>query len=408
MRAAAIPLATSTQRTVGARLPERASRPELFDATGFLDDLADSTAPRTPLVTAFYRVKPHVPRWLQLAARRGYAARQARRATLGWPIEPALVAEQQRRIAAELARRGAESVPVLNLWPDGCRFAFILTHDVEGPAGIANIDRVLEVERRHGLVSSWYVVAEDYDIPADLFPRLRAAGCEVGLHGVTHDCSLFSSRRQFDAQLPRIHRYLREWGAVGFRSPALHRNAAWMPELGCVYDSSYPDTDPFQPQPGGCRSVLPFFLGELLELPLTLVQDHTLFEILRRCSSDLWIEKSDWLIEHHGLVNVLVHPDYLLEQERLDVYEELLTHLVAQPGGWPARACDVAAWWRVRAALSRGHEPPADVDGAEELARRATVAHARIDGGRLIFDPSPVKAGDASDRSTNDNPEVAA
>jgi hypothetical protein len=67
----------------------------------------------------------------------------------------------------------------------------------------------------------------------------------------------------------------------------------------------------------------------------------------------------------------------------------------------------------VRAALSRGLQPPAEIDGAEELARRATVAHARIEGGRLIFDPSPVKAGDANTRSPqrqpgDDNPEVTA
>jgi hypothetical protein len=179
-----------------------------------------------------------------------------------------------------------------------------------------------------------------------------------------------------------------------------------MPELGCVYDSSFPDTDPFQPQPGGCRSILPFFIGDLLELPLTLVQDHTLFEILRRSSSELWIEKSDWVIAHHGLVNVLVHPDYLLEQERLDVYEELLRYLVAQPGAWPARACDVADWWRVRAALSRGQPPSAEVDGAEGLARRATVAHARLAEGRIVFDPSPANVGDTSTRSPMDNPGV--
>jgi peptidoglycan/xylan/chitin deacetylase (PgdA/CDA1 family) len=399
MQAVGIRQSTPTERGAGKRLPEPTVRPDLFDATGFLDDPPDRTAPRTSLVNAFYRVKPHIPRWLQLAARRGYAARQARRSTLGWPIEPTLVAEQERRIAAELTRRGAESVPVLNFWPDGGRFAFVLTHDVEGPAGIANVDRVLEVERRYGLVSSWFVVAEDYEIPVDLFPRLRDVGCEVGLHGVTHDGSLFSSRTQFEAQLPRIHHYLREWGAVGFRSPALHRNAAWMPELGCVYDSSFPDTDPFQPQPGGCRSILPFFLGDLLELPLTLPQDHTLFEILRHCSSEIWIEKSGWLIERHGLVTVLVHPDYALDQQRLDRYEDLLAYLVSQPGGWHARACDVAAWWRVRAALLRGEPPPSDIEGAAELARRATVAHARVDGDGIVFGPSPTVDGDARPRN---------
>ena len=111
--------------------------------------------------------------------------------------------------------------------------------------------------------------------------HIRAKGCEIGLHGIKHDCKLFESRASFEAELPKIHRYLREWQAVGFRSPATHRNADWMPELGCLYDSSFPDTDPFEPQGGGCCSIFPFFLGDLVELPITLVQDHTMLEILR-------------------------------------------------------------------------------------------------------------------------------
>ena len=66
-----------------------------------------------------------------------------------------------------------------------------------------------------------------------------------------------------------------------------HRNADWMPELGCLYDSSFPDTYPFEPQAGGCCSIFPFFLGDLVELPITLVQDHTMWEILRHDAMDL-------------------------------------------------------------------------------------------------------------------------
>ena len=58
MRAGAAQSANSAKRTVSEPLPAPASGPALFDGTGFLDDLADSTAPRTPLVSAFYRSFP--------------------------------------------------------------------------------------------------------------------------------------------------------------------------------------------------------------------------------------------------------------------------------------------------------------------------------------------------------------
>jgi hypothetical protein len=46
-----------------------------------------------------------------------------------------------------------------------------------------------------------------------------------------------------------------------------------MPLLVFDYDSSYPDTDPYEPPPGGCCTWLPYFNEELIELPITLAQD---------------------------------------------------------------------------------------------------------------------------------------
>ena len=46
--------------------------------------------------------------------------------------------------------------------------------------------------------------------------------------------------------------YAERWEAVGFRSPATHRDWELMPLLGVDYDSSSPDTDPFEPKSGGC------------------------------------------------------------------------------------------------------------------------------------------------------------
>jgi peptidoglycan/xylan/chitin deacetylase (PgdA/CDA1 family) len=343
---------------------------------------------RSPLLSLYYALKPAIPRAIQLRLRRAYAHRQAKTAFPRWPIEPVLVERRHDALRAQLRSEGSVRVPLINFWPDGRRFAFILTHDVEGPSGVRNVRRVLEVERRHGFVSSWNFVAQWYPIEDRLFDHIRASSGEIGLHAIRHDGKLFESRARFEAELPAIHRYLREWGAVGFRSPATHRNADWMPELGCLYDSSFPDTDPYEPQPGGCCSILPYFLDDLVELPITLVQDHTLFEILRAGDIEPWTTKSDWIIRNHGLINVLTHPDYLDTPPRLRMYEEFLDYLASQQGGWHTLPRDVAAWWRTRA-----HLRCEEVDGVTRIigdgAGRASVAWAREDGREIVFDVDP-------------------
>jgi peptidoglycan/xylan/chitin deacetylase (PgdA/CDA1 family) len=321
------------------------------DPTYFLHERYLGGRPESPLLMPYYRLKPLIPRSVQLALRRTYARRQAARPFPSWPIEPSLIEMRDERIKSHLRTEHADRLPLVGFWPGQQRFACVLTHDVEGPAGVENIERVIEVEQRHGFVSSWNFVAEWYPIPPGTFERLRAAGCEIGLHGIKHDGRLFESRAQFEVNLPKIHEYLERWEAVGFRSPATHRRAEWMHELGCLYDSSFPDTDPFEPRAGGCCSIFPFMFGDVVELPITLVQDHTLMEILRHDRIDLWVQKSEWIIRNHGLVNLITHPDYLIDPGRLQMYDELLGFLARQDGCWRALPREVADWWRLREAM---------------------------------------------------------
>jgi peptidoglycan/xylan/chitin deacetylase (PgdA/CDA1 family) len=308
-----------------------------------------------------------------MALRRRHARRRAQREFPRWPIEDVLVRHQEESFRDAIRANGGERVPFVNFWPGGHRFAYILTHDVEGPAGIENIERVRKVERVHGVVSSWNFVAEDYPIPPGLFEKLRADGCEIGLHGIHHDHRLWRNEETFVRTLPKIHHYLAEWQAVGWRSPVTYRKADWMPRLGVLYDSSFPDTDPFEPQAGGCCSILPYFIDDMVELPITLVQDHTMWELLQQPGIDLWIDKSEWIREHHGLINADVHPDYLIRQDRLDQYDEFLGGLTTLAGGWHALPRDVASWWKDRERLQ------GDAEGA-------TVAHAREVDGRIVYD----------------------
>lgn len=322
-------------------------------------------------LTLYYLLKPAIPRRVQIALRRRMARRLRRRHSSGgafpsWPVEPRLVEQLETELIERVRRAGGAAVPFVGLWPYGHRFAYILTHDVEAERGLAGVDRLLELEAGHGMVSGWFLVGEDYPVPGEMLDRIRRAGGEVGLHGLHHDGRLFESRERFERQLPEIHRLLQDWGADGFRSPATHRHAGWMPELGSNYDSSFHDTDPFDAQPGGCCSILPYFLADLVELPMTLPHDFTLFEILREPDIRIWRDKASWVARHGGLVNVLVHPDYAETEQRVHRYDQLLGFLASLEGAWHALPREVAAWWRTRAelemALARGE--PADLDAA--------------------------------------------
>lgn len=379
-----------TRRRTGKLLYHmRASRAEIDD-TYYLHERYQAAHRRALAMRAYYALKPLLHRRLQLALRRAYAPIQARRVFPAWPVEPVLVERRDDELRRRLAQTPDGRLPMVNFWPEGRRHAVILTHDVESVAGIENIGRVREVERRHGFVSSWNLVAEWYPIPDGLFDALRGEGCEIGLHGIRHDGRLFASRADFESNLPAICRYVAEWDVVGFRSPATHRNAAWIGELPVLYDSSFPDTDPFEPQPGGCCSIFPFRLGEVVELPITLVQDHTLWEILRERGIEPWTSKSEWIMRQHGLINVIVHPDYVRDPARLELYDRFLAFLAAQPSGWHALPRDVARWWRQRERLAVVAGPGGlpRLTGSSDYA--ATIAHAHESDGRIVFDTGGV------------------
>jgi hypothetical protein len=127
-----------------------------------------------------------------------------------------------------------------------------------------------------------------------------------------------------------------------------------MGSLPFEYDSSYPDTDPFEPQPGGCCSWLPYLNGGIVELPITLPQDHTVFVILRR-DGRLWIDKSELIRAAGGMALLITHPDYA-DAAITRAYRELLAHFADDASAWRALPVEVSRWWRRR---SRSRLEPA-------------------------------------------------
>jgi hypothetical protein len=131
----------------------------------------------------------------------------------------------------------------------------------------------------------------------------------------------------------------------------------WIGALPVAYDATMPMSDPYEAQPGGVCSSWPFFVGNVIELPYTLPQDHTLFNLMRYRDATPWIEQMRRVKRSFGLIQCLSHPDrgYLGEPRNEAIYREFLDALKDEDRVWHALPKDVAAWWGSRA---RGVELP--------------------------------------------------
>lgn len=301
----------------------------------------------------YYNVKPFLPWMVRMGVRRWCAARTRRKVANVWPVEPG----------------SEERPPGWAGWPGGKQFAFVLTHDVEGPAGLANSPHLMRLDLELGFRSSFNLIPEgEYRVSDELREELIRNGCEVGVHDLHHDGKLFHSRTAFRQHAERINQYLRDWDARGFRAGFMLHKPDWVHDLEIEYDASTFDTDPFEPQPDGAHTIFPFWVPApapanrstgkrgYVELPYTLPQDSTLFVLFQERTIDVWKKKLDWIARHGGMVLVNTHPDYMCmngsgpapTQYPVALYESLLQYVrSAYPGAyWQPLPREVAVWYR--------------------------------------------------------------
>jgi peptidoglycan/xylan/chitin deacetylase (PgdA/CDA1 family) len=300
------------------------------------------------VLSYYYSIKDLIP--AELRHRLNSLAIKTRRRPRfpDWPCEDALLQVWRGLLASFLNEAGARDAWHIGFWPAGYRVCIVLTHDVESPRGLARMERMAALEERYGFHSAWNLPLEQYPIDWTLVERLRARGFEFGAHGLKHDGRLFRSKEDFSVLGPRLARLAAEHDLRGFRAPSTLRRADWIPQLGFDFDSSFSDTDIFEPQPGGTCSIFPFFLESVVELPYTLPQDHTLLHLLGRELAPTWIRKARWIASLGGMILSLTHPDYCGEGVYLEDYEKLLAHLAQIPSAWRALPSQVAQWWRQR------------------------------------------------------------
>ncbi|MBJ6749033.1 polysaccharide deacetylase family protein [Geomonas anaerohicana] len=295
------------------------------------------------LARAYYRVKPWMSRRFQIMLRSAVAKYKRYIFQNVWPIDPAAGAVP----------------PGFRGWPQGKRFSVVLTHDVDTARGVARCEQLMALEQELGFRSSFNFVAYDYHLPPALRNKLVSHGFEVGLHGLEHNRKLYESAETFERHAVQINNYLKEWGAVGFRSPCVYHNFEWLHQLDIIYEASAFDTDPFEPQSDGLKTIFPVQQTkvpgrEYVVLPYTLPQDFTMFILFREKDISIWKEKLRWIAEHGGMALLITHPDYMnfggevgYDEYPHELYRDLLDHIRKEYQGqyWHQLPQEVACFW---------------------------------------------------------------
>lgn len=295
----------------------------------------------------YYFFKPLLPRRAQLVLRRSLLKLQMQKAQQHWPI-------------LETASQKPEG---WNGWPDGKKFAVVITHDVESLRGLKKCRALAEIDMDFGFKSAFNIVPRKYIVPTAIRWWLVNKGFEIGIHDYNHDGKLFRNKKIFDTRAQIINQYIELWDTSGFRSAAMHHNLDWIADLNISYDCSTFDTDPFEPQPDGVNTIFPFTYQQknsnncFVEIPYTLPQDFTLFVIKKEKDIKIWTEKLKWIAQNGGMATVIVHPDYInfdidgkkrFDEYRCELYMSFLDHIRSnyKDTYWNALPREVASFIR--------------------------------------------------------------
>jgi hypothetical protein len=305
-----------------------------------------------------------------------------------WPVDCSINNLAEHLMLLTLRASGKQSIPFIWFWPEGYSSCAAMTHDVETQKGLNFCSALMDINDSFGIKSSFQIIPEDrYSATPEQLDEIKSRGFEVCVHDLNHDGHLFRDRDQFFQRAAKINEYGKKFGAEGFRSAILYRKQDWYHALEFAYDMSVPNVAHLDPQRGGCCTVMPYFLNGILEIPVTTIQDYSLFHILNDYSISIWKQQTSIISAKRGLMSFIVHPDYIMTSREQSVYKELLGHLARmrdEDGVWITTPGEINHWWRQRAAMQlvedrRGWR----VEGVG--CERARIAHASEENGRLVL-----------------------
>ena len=286
------------------------------------------SGPMSALSRLYYWLRPALPVNVRRHLQMLYLKNWKRLSFPSWPVDCSVDNLMARLMLLSIRASGANRIPFIWFWPRGSSSCAIMTHDVETRAGFDYCPAMMDVDDSFGIKASFQIIPEErYQTRPEFLEEIRWRGFEICVHDLNHDGHLYKNRDQFLERAAKINAYGKEFGAEGFRAAVLYRKQVWYDALKFSYDMSVPNVAHLDPQRGGCCTVMPYFLNEILEIPVTTVQDYSLFNILRDYSISLWKQQTKIVMEKHGCMSFIVHPDYVQHPRQLSVYKELLAYL---------------------------------------------------------------------------------
>lgn len=337
---------------------------------------------------AYYLIRNQLPVDVRRHLQRAYLHQWQKLQFPKWPVDFTVDSLHEAFLGLAMKAAGCTRVPFIWFWPEGASNCLILTHDVEAVEGRDFSPSLMGIDLSHGFKASFQVVPEGrYPVPDGYVQEIRDRGFEFNIHDLNHDGHLYEERNEFLKRARKINEYGKKYGARGFRSGAMYRNQDWYDALAFSYDMSVPNVAHLESQRGGCCTVFPYFIGNMVELPLTTCQDYSVFHILNEYSIELWKRQISLLQQRNGLISFIAHPDYLIAPRCRKVYESLLSYLrnmVDQGTVWHALPGEVDQWWRARAQMKlipveNGYR----IEGP--FSERARIAYAFHEGDRISY-----------------------
>ena len=336
----------------------------------------------------YYFVRELLPVWFRRYLQRAYLKDWKTLPFPHWPVDFTVESLCEMFLRMMMIAQGCDRVPFIWFWPAGASSCLILTHDVETAAGRDFCSSLMDIDLSHGFRASFQVVPEKrYEVPESFVSEVRTRGFELNVHDLNHDGHLFEEKVEFLRRAKKINEYVKKYEAHGFRAGAMYHNLDWYDAFEFSYDMSVPNVAHLEPQRGGCCTVMPFFVGRILEIPLTASQDYSVFHILNDYSIALWKRQIDLIQRRNGLLSFIVHPDYVIQRRPRAVYESLLAYLretCDRNRVWATLPEGVDRWWRARSQMKliedgKGYR----IEGPE--SERACIAYATLDGDRVVY-----------------------
>ena len=219
-----------------------------------------------------------------------------------------------------------------------------LTHDIDSRSGLKKSRKILEVEEKYNIRSTWFIPTNHYELNGEAIDYLEEISNygELASHGNKHTPELIMMNKdkilnELLSSKNKLEKISKK-EVIGFRAPLLQHNEKIFEAVklaGFKYTSTIPTLEYKHPATGnkhGIKTVFPIFIKDILEIPLSVIQDHQLLYVHNlnvKEALNFMESLASSIIERGGQAIILIHPDYKIADE-INLYEEFINGLVQE------------------------------------------------------------------------------